>query len=71
MHTHFRTFSRKFFEKNSPFTYSHREGANSNPNSKNIFLFVKTSSLIWNWNAKTHPVFKKNLKKYFQKDFPS
>ena len=71
----------------SLFTYSHWEGANSNPVSKNILLFVKTSSLIptersqmhtlnlkkffiptliWNWEAETHPVFTKILKKFFR-----
>ena len=31
-----------------------------------LFLLAqKVPSLIWNWEAKTHPIFKKNLKKYF------
>ena len=37
-----------------------------------LFLLVKkVPSLIWNQEAKTHPIFKKYLKSFFQKDFPS
>lgn len=46
----------------SLFTYSHWEGANSNPVSKNILLFVKTSSLIPTERSQMHT---QNLKKFF------
>jgi len=46
----------------SPFTYSHWEEANSNPVSKNILLFVKTSSLIPTGRSQMHTL---NLKKFF------
>lgn len=48
--------------KKSPFTYSHWEGANSNPVSKNILLFVKTSSLIPTERSQMHTL---NLKKFY------
>lgn len=46
----------------SPFTYSHREGANSNPVSKNILLLVKTSSPIPTERIQMHTL---NLKKFY------
>lgn len=46
----------------SLFTYSHWEGANSNPVSKNILLFVKTSSLIPTERNQMHTL---NLKKFY------
>lgn len=59
----------KFFESRvqfllttALFTYSHREGVNSNPVSKNILLFVKTSSLIPTERNQMHTL---NLKKFY------
>lgn len=48
------------YRRKSLFTYSHREGVNSNPVSKNILLFVKTSSLIPTERNQMHTL---NLKK--------
>ena len=47
--------------RKTPFTYSHWEQANSNPVSKNILLFVKTSSLIPTENSKMHTLNLKNF----------
>ena len=60
MHTQFQAFSKKFFEKIYPFTYSHWEQPNAHPESQKIF----TPSLIWNWSVKTQPVFQKKGKKF-------
>ena len=62
MHTHFRTFSRKFFEKNSPFTYSHCEKPNAHPISKNLSLH-----LFGIWVQKRNLSFRKNRKNFFEK----
>ena len=50
------------YRRKSLFTYSHREGVNSNPVSKNILLFVKTSSLIPTERNQMHTL---NLKKFY------
>ena len=60
MHTHFRTFSRKFFEKNSPFTYSHCEKPNAHPISKNLSLH-----LFGIGKSKRTLFLRKNFEKYF------
>gem|GEM_PF-3678786 len=36
MHTHFRAFSEKVFEKIYPFTYSHWQRSNAPPKRENI-----------------------------------
>ena len=47
----------------SPLTYSHWEQPNAPPKSQKNFI----PSLIWNWNAKTQPVFQKKQKNFFEK----
>ena len=60
MHTHFRAFSRKFFEKNFALHLFPLREAKCTPYLKKFI-----PSLIWNWEVETHPVFKKNFEKYF------
>ena len=74
MHTHFRVFLEKFFEKkNLPFTYLELQ-SQMTPYSTGkmrkyffrlrdgLFLLAqKVPSLIWNWEAKKHPIFKKKF----------
>ena len=47
----------------SPFTYSHWEQPNAPPKSQKNFI----PSFIWNWDAKTQPVFQEKQKKFFEK----
>ena len=69
MHTRFRAFSEKFFEKfiSSPIPTGRGQ---MQPLNGKIFPNEKTSSLIWTKGAEMHTNFGAFSKKFFEKIYP-
>lgn len=64
MHTHFRAFFKKFFEKSYPFTCSHWEVQNYRVFMK-IFYLVKSPLTYLELQSQMTPYFTEKIRKYF------
>ena len=64
MHTHFRAFFKKFFEKSYPFTCSHWEVQNYRVFMK-IFYLVKSPLTYLELQSQMTPYFTEKMRKYF------